>query len=71
MKLLDPRAFWPVIMTAILVVIMPFFAAIIGMRQAIETSSLVSSLSNSLDSSDGSLDSSDSSLDSSDGYVES
>ena len=57
MKLPGPRAFWHVVMAAVTVAITTFFAAIIAMRQAIGTSSPVSSLSGSLDGSDGSFDS--------------
>ena len=39
MKLPGPRAFQPVVMVAVAVVIAPFYAAIIAMRQAIGTSS--------------------------------
>ena len=35
-----PRAFWPVVMAAVTVVITPFFTAIIATRQAIRASSL-------------------------------
>ena len=59
MKLPGPRAFWPVIMAVVVVVITPFFVAIIATRQAIGTSSPVGSLSGSLDGSDGSFDCSD------------
>ena len=38
-KLLDPRAFQPVFMAAVVVVIAPFYTAIIATRQAIGTSS--------------------------------
>ena len=60
MKLPGPRAFWPVVMAAVAVVIMSFFVAIIATRQAIGTSSLV-----------GSLDGSDGSFDSLNGYTKS
>ena len=53
MKLPGPRAFRPVVMAAVAVIITPFFAAIIAMRQAIGTSSPV----DLLDGSDGSFDS--------------
>ena len=59
MKLSSPRAFWPVVMAAVTVIITLFFATIIVTRQAIGMSIPVSSLSGSLDSSDGSFDSSD------------
>ena len=39
MKLLSPRAFQPVVMAAVAVVIALFYVAIIATRQAIETSS--------------------------------
>ena len=64
MKLLGPRAFWPIVMAAVVVVITSFFAAIIATRQAIGMSILVGSLRSSLDGSEGSFDSSD-------GYAES
>ena len=64
MKLPGPRAFWPVVMAAVAVAIILFFASIIATRQAIRTSSPVGSLSGSLDGSNGLFDSSD-------GYAES
>ena len=51
LKLPGPQAFLPVVMAAVVVVITPFFVAIIAMRQVIGMSSPVGSLSGSLDGS--------------------